>query len=119
MYEAQVQATAAGRVTMFYKKMTLRVDDGAVTLTRKNQDVFRSPARDVSLKPSGINGTMTMTAHGAAYAIKFYEQSRPFKSRSWHNKMMYRKHDNFIKALISLGVRDLPDPIGPSLGLED
>ena len=118
-YEAQVQATVAGRLTVFYRKMTLRVEDGNVTLTRKAQEVFRSPARDVSLKPSGINGAMTMTSHGVAYVVKFYEQSHPFKTRSWHNKMMYRKHDNFIRALTSLGVPDLPDLIGPSLGLED
>jgi hypothetical protein len=118
-YEAQVQATVAGRLTLLYRKMTLRVEDGTVTLAHKDQEVFRSAVREVSLKHSGINGTMTIASRGAAYVVKFYEQSHPFRTQSWHNQMMYKKHDDFIKALAALGVPNLPDLIGPSLGLED
>ena len=106
-YSADIQAAHAKKLGLF-KNATLTIGNGLITLTEKNEVVFQCGAKDLSVTTSGINGAVTLSSPEDNWKITFYERSHYFKSRSWHNQMMYKKHDDFIRAVNALGVKNLP-----------
>ena len=102
-YSTEVQVAHVKQFGLFYKNATLTVGNGLITLTRKNEVFFQCRAKDLSVKASGINGAVTLGSSEDNWKVTFYERSHYFKSRSWHNQMMYKKHDDFIRAVTDLG----------------
>ena len=92
-----------------YRPMLLTVNTGTLSILQDDKSVLRCAIPELKVRAAGINGTLRLgTSNSAEYNVKFYERSRLLKSRSWHNQMMYQKHDNFIETLRSYGLENLP-----------
>lgn len=110
-------ARVFGNAGVYALKALLEVKDGVVSLTRNGQTIFSTPATELTVIGSPLqaaalsNGTIVLKSADKAYKVKFFETSHPFKTRSWHVKMMYQKHNDFIQLLSKLGVPNLPGKI--------
>lgn len=60
---------------------------------------FGSMRQPYVSEPLELTGPSKIADGKGGYVVKFYETSHPFKSQTWHTRMMYEKHDDFLKAV--------------------